>query len=267
MNEMKIGCCVRPEDIRYIAEIGYDFTELSGATVAAMSSRDFPDLMNSVDQAGIPCLRLNAALTPNIKICGDGYDRNTVEEYAKTLCCRAQKLGVKKIGIGSPNSRADILRFSEELAWLQAKEFLKVFSFVGEKYGISILWETLNPEETYFGISTLQSAKQLVCPLIEGNISSGLVADIYHMNKNNEGIDVLRQVIDYVEHIHIAGNSVQSRGFPDEQFFLNHYMMFDLINRKKNLLVSVEAFQGDLYTDAEKTLTAYRNACRRFGWE
>ena len=113
----------------------------------------------------------------------------------------------------------------------------------------------------------MQSAKQLVCPLIEDNISSGLVADIYHMNKNNEGIDVLRQVIDYVEHIHIAGNSVQSRGFPDEQFFLNHYMMFDLINRKKNLLVSVEAFQGDLYTDAEKTLTAYRNACRRFGWE
>lgn len=266
MSSVKIGCCVRPEEMQFIADIGYDFAELSGAAVAGMSGREFELLLKAREASGIPCLRMNSALPASVKICGPGFDPAAAMEYAEKLCLRAHELGVGRIGVGSPRSRADIGSFPENQAWQQAKVFIEIFASAGEKYAVTVLWETLNPEETGFGISTLESTKHLVLPLVEKSIKTGLVADLYHMDRNCEGERVLKQVLDYVGHVHIAGNRTQKRGFPDEQFFINHREMFSMLSGRKNLCVSVEAFQGELRSDAAKSLSAFNAFMRQYGW-
>lgn len=256
---MKIGCCVKERDIAVAVAAGFDFVELSGAAVAAADEQSFSVLCKTVERMGTECRALNAALPPEIKICGAGFDATRAGRYAELLCQRASQLGAECIGIGSPRSRADIIGFPEELAWQQALLFMEIFCGAAAPYGINVLWESLSHGETSFGIHTDNGVRRMIEPLRSKGISNnGLVCDFYHMDHSGEDVHILFSVLPMVCHVHVAGNSVQERGFPDVGFLRAHRDCFILLQGVEGITLSIEALQGNVSLDAAGSLDAIR---------
>ena len=256
---MKFGICVKYSEIRSAAALGFDYIELPGGTTAAMSETEFKAHLAGIRQVGIECLGFNAAVPPEVSICGADFDRNRVKEYAKILFARGAELGVKNVGVGSPRSRADIRVFSEGEAWKQAREFMVLMCEQAAQYSVSVLWETLSSVETSFGISMEKGLNAIVLPLIAGGIeNTGMLADIYHMNNNGETADTLSSCLPYIRHSHIEGNSRQSRGYPDEAMLCKAGDILSLLY-SKNSNLSIEAFDGSIDTDGAPCLKALRD--------
>ena len=255
---MKIGCCARGEDIRLVPEIGFDFLELPGAIVARMEQAEYKELLHTVRGLPVPASNMNMALPGDVKLCGEEYDPAHSDEYFRQICSRAAELGVKGIGVGSPNSRADITRFPEETAWRQAQEAIGSFCDIAKPYGISVLWEALSGGETNFGICMRESVEKMVLPLLNnGTDNTGLVCDLFHMSENGETAADAEAVLPYIKHVHIAGSDRTKRGYPTLWTVRRFRDVFALTD-KMGLPVSIEALEGSLSEDGAEALAALR---------
>jgi hypothetical protein len=90
-------------------------------------------------------LGFNAYCPPEVRIAGPGYAPGPAREWAKRSAERAEELGVRFVGGGSPFSRDLPAGFSIERAWDQAVEF---FSVTGEAFleaGVQVCVEALGP--------------------------------------------------------------------------------------------------------------------------
>ena len=214
-KSVKLGCCASITQYDEVAAAGFDYIELPGNVIARLSAEAFGQWERTVRCGKIPCMGLNAALCPEVKICGPSFSESAVEQYAHLLCDRAACLGASKIGIGSPASRTLPQGFPTDTAWQQEEHFLKIFCAAALPHGIEILWEPLNPEETGFGVDSLESAKHIAKLRADGVSNLGLVADLYHMARKGEDAGVLQRMIPYVGHVHIA-SALGGRGYVTE---------------------------------------------------
>ncbi|MGM9573464.1 MAG: sugar phosphate isomerase/epimerase family protein [Hominicoprocola sp.] len=241
-ESVKLGCCAPIEQYGEVAAAGFDYIELPGNVLARLSLEEFGQWEKTVQGGAIPCMGLNASLCPEVKICGPMFSENAAEQYARLLCSRAACLGVSKIGVGSPASRALPQGFPVDTAWKQAERFLRIFCAAALPYGIEILWEPLNPEETGFGVDSLESAEHIAELRAAGVSNLGLVADLYHMARKGEDAEVLAQLMPYVRHVHIA-SAQGGRGYVTET---DAAVMKPLLERcaGRTAGISAETFSG-----------------------
>ena len=255
---MKFGCCARGDDVRLVPELGFDFLELPGAIVARMEKAEYEELLHTVRDLAVPCTNMNMALPGDVKLCGDAYDPSHSDEYFKQICLRAAELGVKGIGVGSPNSRTDITKFPEETAWRQTQESFGSFCRIAGQYGIRILWETLSSGETNFGIRMREGVEKLVLPLVNGGTeNTGLVCDLFHMSENRETAEDMEAVLPYVKHVHIAGSDRTKRGYPT-LWSIERFRDELAMAARMDLPVSIEAFEGTLADNGAEALAALK---------
>lgn len=200
---VKIGCCAPMEQYDEVSAAGFDYIELPGRVLALLPEEELAQWERTVQQGPIPCAGINVALCPDVKICGPSFSEEAAERYAQLLCGRAARLGATKIGIGSPASRELPQGFSVDTAWRQTERFLRIFCAAAQPYGIDILWEPLNTEETIFGVDSLESAEHIAKLRADGVSNLGLVADLYHMVRKGEDAAVLARLLPYVGHVHI----------------------------------------------------------------
>ena len=118
---MLFGYSALPEYCAAVKEIGYNYVELPGKVIAAMSDKEFSAF---ADKLPLPALGMNAFCPPTVVIAGPGYDIQFARQYVSGLAQRAATLGVKMVGIGSPMSRILPDGFDTALAHTQIKEFL-----------------------------------------------------------------------------------------------------------------------------------------------
>ena len=52
----QIGCCCKAEHIVRLANIGYDYAELSAAEIASMSTEQYEKTRALLDSTGLNCL-------------------------------------------------------------------------------------------------------------------------------------------------------------------------------------------------------------------
>ena len=71
---MKVGCTAHIPEIPAIHAMGFDFVELRGREVSALSGPEMDALERQIDQLSLPCLSLNAYCPPGIVIAGPGFD-------------------------------------------------------------------------------------------------------------------------------------------------------------------------------------------------
>ena len=177
---MLFGYSALPEYCMAAKETGYDYVELPGKIIAAMSDREFTAF---ADKLSIPALRMNAFCPPEVVIAGPGYDIELVRQYAKGLAPRAAALGVEMAGIGSPMSRNLPKGFDRALARNQIKEFLIETACIFDHYGIYVCLEAL--ASCYCNtVNTLKEAVEIVRILDCHNIK--IVLDFYNMEHMGE---------------------------------------------------------------------------------
>lgn len=250
---MKYGVGTGIANYELVQELGFDYIELPGNQIAFLTEDEFAGVKETVEKGVVKCCGFNAALPPEIVLCGEGYDLEKAQSYAEVLCKRGSELGIKAIGIGSPKSR----KFQEgddvEKAWCEVEAFMAMFADVAAQYDIILMYESLNKTESIFGLRIREGA-DLVQRLNKDNLK--LVFDIYHMNIEDESEEELLYALPYVQHVHIAERVGGERRYPSEALY-DYYktMIGHTMKSGYDGAICTEAFDGDIREGATRSLS------------
>ena len=246
---MQYGCVSTLNEIDLLASLGFDYAELHGRELMALSATEVSALHKRLTNANIPCLALNLYCPADIVIAGKNYDLGKATAYAQGLSKRAAELGVENIGIGSPFSRTLPAGFPAHVARMQALDFFKATTEEFSKHGIVVCIEALATCYCNF-INTVDSAVEFAKAVdLE---ACKIVLDFYNMEHMQEADIRLDAYKSYIYHAHISDDA----GSPTKRYFLdpqktNLHMdrMQELKRIGYNRKISLEI---DLAVDAHK---------------
>lgn len=209
---MLFGCCILPGEYREAAEAGFDFVELSGAALAALTDAEFEEARAAVRSGNAPCLAINSYCGESLPIVGAEVEQEAVRRYAERVCGRAERLGAKMIGIGAPSARRLPAGYDPELADAQCLRFLNVTAAVAAAHGIRVNFEQLHPHQCQYGNRTEEAARLV---RRAGPEPVGLVVDFYHRAAAGEREDDFTGFADLIRHTHISTCGPRyERGYP-----------------------------------------------------
>jgi sugar phosphate isomerase/epimerase len=207
---MRIGLCTGLENMELIRRLGFDYIECTVSGIAAMPDDEYEKALADVKAGSIKVEIANVLFPGNIKLFGPEKNQKAMDEYLEKAFARIAAMGAKTVVFGSGKART----FPLEIPFGQSyRELITVTGHIGEtagKYGICIVIEPLNREET----NCINSIKEGA--MLEADVNSshvGLLADLYHMLKENEKTDNILAVKS-LRHTHIA--LLKGRGFPLE---------------------------------------------------
>jgi D-psicose/D-tagatose/L-ribulose 3-epimerase len=189
------------DGIHIAKENGYDFAEFTTGSIMSLEEQEFAFLKSKLaEQTGdIPVF--NSFIPPNFPLTGPQASMNAIEAYIAEAMKRMSELGGNIIVFGSGAARRIPEGFSREKAQVQLEQFLFLCNQYGEKHGMKVAVEPLNKKETNL-INSVEEAFQLVKELKLANI--GVLADTYHMSREQEDWNVLRHASALLFHIHLA---------------------------------------------------------------
>ncbi|MEL7624505.1 MAG: sugar phosphate isomerase/epimerase family protein [Clostridiales bacterium] len=238
---MILGVCTTIDNYRAVAQLGYDFIELSGYEVAHMSEPEINEATALLKRQGIPCLAINAYCREELPIVGSGFNPDNIRIYAALVSARAARLGAKTLGIGSPAARQLPAGYSNELADNQMRQFLSITAQEAAKHDLWVLYEPLNPHICQYGLSTAHGV-DLVRSVGEANV--GLVLDYHHMAITSEAMEDLGFAIPLTRHLHINHVGGDNR---------KHYMTETDLPSAVNFLAAARrlGYRGTLSVEAE----------------
>jgi len=258
---MEYGCCTAIDNYGLLVQTGYDRIILSAAELAAMSAADFGRLRDTLSAGPVKCRALNSFCTPELKLCGDGYDDGAVAAYTVSLAERAASIGVRYIGIGAPKSRNIPPGFARADAALQLKRSLQEICRVCAGYDVGVLLEPVCDLECNF-ITTTDEAAVLVGELGLANLN--LVFDTYHAFMMGEDGNPLRRAMKYVKLVHTAQDVGGRRHYLRPENMEEYRVYFDaLLEAGYDGEVSVEAFFDEPEARAAETLEIMKTLCSK----
>lgn len=249
---MKFGFCTNIDNYQLLADLGYDYIELSGREILTYSPEKMKEVLKILSDGPVSCCGFNSTIPVEVPIVGEGFSPEKTSECAKKLCFAAAFLGASNIGIGSPASRRLPKGYDMARADDEARQFLTIFSQEASQYRINILWEHLNYEESNYCI-TWKDGLNLVHSLNLPNVS--LVCDLYHIHTNGESLLDLSLDPSAIGHVHMAQKSDGLRValLPEYKDIYKEFL-FTLMGLGYDGTVSVEPINGQASDQAELSL-------------
>ena len=251
---MRFGLCTGPENLEMVVRLGFEYIECAVTAVEAMSDDDFAAFRAKVDKSPIKVERFNVLFPGTIRLIGPEADREKISAYLERAFSRVKVLGGSAVVFGSGRSRA----FPPEMPYRDAfKELIKVTRLIGEiaaKFGITVVIEPLNRDETNCINSVREGAMLEACADVS---SVELLADLYHILKENEPMENILRV-KKLKHTHIA--LLEGRAFPtvldkDVEAFFKSLKAIGYSGT-----MSIEGKTENLETDAAAALKVLRSA-------
>ena len=251
---MKVGICTAVENIKKMEAIGFDYIEPSVVSIVKMSDEEFEAAVKLVEGSGIKCEAFNVLFPGDVRLTGPGVDEKAMEGYLKSAFPRVSRLGAKVIVFGSGGARRIPDGWSREEGWKQLVRAARIVGDVASEYGLTVAMEPLNTSET----NILNSVKECMDFVKDVNHSHvKLLADFYHMRRENEDMDVLLSASPDLVHLHIANS--HGRVCPLERTEDDYDIFFE---RLKQIgyqgRVSIEAGIKDVDREAPVALALLR---------
>lgn len=203
-----------------IASLDYDSVmyasgfRLTGATVAstlspALTEAEFLSKVDVLNKSRCKVYLCNVLFPGALKIAGPDVDDKQVLEYLEKVVSRAERAGIKNLTLGSGGARRlpdgyDKIKATDDFVALARK-----MAGVAKAHGVTIILENLNSTETNF-ITKLSEAADIVRRVNHPYFQ--LNADIYHMMKENESPDEIRDAGKLIVYCEIAEK--QGRSLP-----------------------------------------------------
>ncbi|MDR1731737.1 MAG: sugar phosphate isomerase/epimerase [Synergistaceae bacterium] len=265
---MKLGCCISIGQYDDLCALGYDFAELSGYETAGLSEADVSRLAGKIQERGVPCLGFNAYCRDNVPMVGPGYDRKKAREYAALLARRGNLLGAKNLGIGSPLARRLPKGYDLKKADEQMKEFLTITAEEADKWGMTVLYEALNPLTCDYGIGTLHALNMVETLSRENpNLKNlAMVLDFHHKVLAGEAADDFAGAMPWVRHLHINGITEDKRKrFPeaaDADFCRRALKAAEALGYDGTVSVEADPGEKSFLEDARRSLEILREIIR-----
>ncbi len=199
----QIGVCRSLADQKILAAAGCSYIEESvrGFLIPEEPDEIFQAKLLGLKSSSLPVRACNGFLPGQLKAVGPQTKHEEILFYAKRAFQRAAAAGIETIVWGSGESRKIPEEFSRGTA---EEQFIavagKVASLAG-RFGVVIALEPLNSGETNF-INNLKEGAAIVEAV--GHPNFQLLADIYHMLREDESPDALEIHGRHLRHCHIA---------------------------------------------------------------
>ncbi len=201
---MKIGVCASHERWGIVSAAGYDYVEGNFSKIARASDEEFEDMKKALADSGLKMEATNGFFPGDFAIYSkDNFDevKANVRDYCEKGFARGAELGQKVAVIGSSKARNIRDDYTKEEAEEQFCEVLRICGEVGEKYGIAVTVEPLNPKEANF-IITFADGMDIAKKTNHPNVLA--MIDLYHHAQNGEPLETLDGTEGVLVHAHIA---------------------------------------------------------------
>lgn len=247
-EDMRFGCCIRETaDVPRVKAAGYDFYEFAGSAIAAMEEEEFERLVEQTRQSGIPCIGFNSYCSGIPAIVGDSFSPEETASYARLICGRGSRLGIRSIGIGAPAARRLPKNYPKHRADEQCRAFLEITAEEAHRHGIRLLFEAVHSGMCDYAVYTAEAAR-MVREIDSPDV--GMVLDFYHMHVMGEGFSEGEKALPFLRHVHISTCGQELwRGYPQEPDREEYRAIFKwLKDHHYHETVSIEGNVFDLET-------------------
>ncbi|MDY7108431.1 MAG: sugar phosphate isomerase/epimerase family protein [Planctomycetota bacterium] len=256
-------------DIGVCTSIGNaDVLRRSGAAYVEDSVRrllipDKPDAafarqLDSAQACGLPVRAANGFLPGSLKCVGPQASHERVLAFAETAFRRAARVGIEVIVFGSSGARSIPDGFDRRRAELQFVALLGKMSILARRYNVTVAVEPLNRDETNF-INTVEEGARLVEAVQHPNIM--LVADIYHMLREDEPPAHIRAARAFIHHVHIAEQEGRTAPGVHGEDFTPYFQALGDIGFDGP--ISIECRWRDLAAQLPRAMTTMRDQMAR----
>jgi sugar phosphate isomerase/epimerase len=250
---MKYGLCASLENLELAERLGFDYIECPVSSIAAYSDGEFEKILETLTAGSLAVERVNVLFPQTISLTGPGTDQKTMEDYLERAFARVKALGGTLAVFGSGKSRSIPDGYPFRKGYAELVRATKRIGEIASRYGIAVAIEPLNREESNC-INSLKEGAMLQADAASDAV--GLLADLYHMLRENEPMDSIIAVKD-ISHTHIA--LLEGRGYPlvatkeVEAFFAA------LKTTGYSGTMSIEGRTADMEHDAAKALQVLRS--------
>lgn len=198
------------EKVRFLEESGFDGIDLVGAGLKERIEEVNTVLSKSKIKVSAIYSRLRySLLSSNIE------ERETAIEQLKErleVASQLDAVGVIFVPIFGPPKLPDLKPFMDTIQLEKALliAILREIVPISERLGVRLFLEPVNRNETHFITNLIQGLE------IAKESGVSLLADIYHLIVEDQSIDSIFKVKDYIGYVHIAS---RTREIPKEEDF------------------------------------------------
>ncbi len=207
-----------PEGVGEVSSSSYDILK-SGVEIILKNGFSFAEstvgmimqLSDSELQKAAETIQLevcNSFIPPTLPIVKGGAP---LKDYVKEAMRRMEMLGIGIVIFGSGAARRipDGMAMSDGMKHLE--DFLHMCNEYGKKHNVVVAVEPLNSRETN-AITSLEQGLTLVDKLQLPQIK--LLADCFHMDREQEDLSILDQAARVLVHVHVSG---PDRAYPGKK--------------------------------------------------
>jgi sugar phosphate isomerase/epimerase len=251
----KIGICTNLSNWKILEAAGYSYLEetVQNFLVPLEDESVFNKKLELLKQSSLPVPALNGFIPGKLKSVGPEAVHDDILKYAETAFRRAQIVGVKNIVFGSSGSRKVPEGFAREEALEQFTDLCRKLAPIAEKYDVIIDLEPLNKGECNL-LNSVADGGKIVRNVNHKNFR--LLADIYHMLRENESPYSITENGDLIKHVHIAENKERAAPGTYNDDFRPYFRALKEIDYKG--LMSIECNWKDMGEQASPALQVLR---------
>lgn len=202
-SEIKLGICSSPNRAEQLKEAGFQFIEsgVAGLLKPETSDTEFAPQIEKIKACALPIRSCNGFIPGKFRLTGADTTHDEALEYAFTACRRAEAVGIPYIVLGSGSARKIPDGFDAEKAKGQFIDFCQKLGERIKDFKLRIVLEPLNKSETNL-LNSVMEGIVYVDAINHPRIQ--LLADFYHMLREDEGPDAIRKAGSRIYHCHIA---------------------------------------------------------------
>lgn len=197
---MKFGVCCQPDRFAAVKAAGYDYAEPVLCSIADASEAEFEQIRGTVEASGLRAEAFNCFFSSQ-RLTGPEVSFDALAEYADRALARASLLGGKVAVLGSGGCRRIPEGFDAAEAVCQFVRVLRICGEAAWRYGMVIALEPLNKKETNL-VNTVPVGAELVRAADRPGVR--LLADFFHMFREDEDPACLSRSAELLAHVHIA---------------------------------------------------------------
>ena len=260
---LSVGCCAvgDPDEIAALHAASADYLELPVARALMVSDRDFETLGARLAAAKLAVPAANVFLPPHLMVVGPAADPELLAAYASSAAERAERLGIQVLVFGSGGSRTAPPEFSRERALQQLEAFLRVVQAEAGRRGMSLAIEPLESEVT----NLLNTVRETAAFVRERNLAGvGVLADLWHMEREGEDLEALTDAADLLRHTHVAAAGRLAPGQAEDRI---EDFLRSLLELGYRGACSIECRWRDFAAEVPAAVARLRAAAAAAGWE
>lgn len=202
-ERLLFGICADPTQADELKKTGFDFIEgrVESCLKPALTDEAFVPELEKLKRCALPIRSLAALFPEGFRLTGTDADHDKALAHAVRMCRRADAADIPFIVLGSGGARKFPPGFPPEQGKRQMIDFCKALGSQIEDLRVTIVLEPLNKEETNI-MNTVAEGIEYVDAI--GHPRIQLLADFYHMRRENESSDAIHKAGPRLLHCHIA---------------------------------------------------------------